>query len=131
MRQQFELPEEDEAGLKARGCVYETVKANNAMFLIVPDYIIPSGYNVQRAGLLLRIPSSYPDEQIDMAYFTPTLSLLSGKTIRQLSSVTLDNKPYQQWSRHRTLENPWRPGLDNICTHLVQVDNWLERELVG
>ena len=47
----------------------------------------------------------------------------------QLSAHALDGKQYQQWSRHRTAANPWRPGLDNVGTHLIQVDSWLQREL--
>jgi hypothetical protein len=64
-----------------------------------------------------------------MVYFLPTLALVSGKLIGQLSMQPFDGKQYQQWSRHRTAANPWRAGLDNVCTHLLQVDSWLEREL--
>lgn len=129
MRRQFQLPEEDEAGLNARGLLWETVIENNAKLLILPKYPIPVGYNVCEAGAALRIPPSYPDDQIDMAYFLPALALANGKPIAQLTMQPLDGKQYQQWSRHRTAQNPWRPGLDNICTHLLQVDSWLEREL--
>lgn len=129
MRRQFQLPEEDEAGLNARGLLWETAIENNAKLLILPKYPIPGGYNVREAGAALRIPPSYPDDQIDMAYFFPALALANGKPIGQLTMQPLDGKQYQQWSRHRTQQNPWRPGLDNICTHLLQVDSWLEREL--
>lgn len=128
MRRQFQLPPDDEAGLAARGLPFEAVKENNVNLLILPKYPIPVGYNVSEAVALLRIPPSYPDEQIDMVYFSPGLSLTSGKQIRQLSMCQHDGRQFQQWSRHRTGVNPWRPGLDNICTHLLQVDNWLERE---
>lgn len=129
MRHQFQLPEDDEAGLAARGLPFETVREGAAMLLILPTYPIPGGYNVRQAVALLRIPPTYPDEQIDMVYFSPSLSLTSGKHIRQLTPAQFDGKPYQQWSRHRTPQNPWRPGLDSICTHLLQVDDWLLREL--
>lgn len=129
MRRQFQIPEDDVAGLTARGLPFETMHEGKAMFLILPTYPIPAGYNVQQAVALLRIPPKYPDEQIDMVYFSPALSLTSGKHIRQLTSVQFDGKAFQQWSRHRTPQNPWRPGLDNICTHLLQVDSWLLREL--
>ena len=64
-----------------------------------------------------------------MVYFSPALALTSGRAIRQLSPLTIDGKSYQQWSRHRTPENPWRIGLDNVGTHLLQTDDWLQREL--
>jgi len=129
MRRQFQLGEEDEECLAARGLPWEAVIDNRAKWLIFPDYPVPEGYNVSAASAAIRIPPSYPDDQIDMVYFFPALALKSGKPIGQLSTIALDGKAYQQWSRHRTAANPWRPGLDNTCTHLLQVDSWLEREL--
>ena len=133
MRRQFQLTEEDEACLTARGLQWETVveTATKTKWLIVHAYPIPEGFNHRSASVALRIPPSYPDEQIDMAYFSPSLALLSGAAIKQLTMTTIDGKPYQQWSRHRTATNPWRPGLDNACTHLLQTDTWLERALKG
>ena len=67
----------------------------------------------------------YPDDQIDMVFFHPALALSSGRAIRQLSDVPFDGKTYQQWSRHRTQQNPWRADLDNVGTHLLLVKDWL------
>ena len=131
MRRQFQLTEEDEECLTARGHTWEAVVENNTKWLIVHGYPIPEGYNHRAAYAALRIPPSYPDDQIDMVYFSPALALVNGKAIKQLTPHALDGKQYQQWSRHRTAENPWRPGLDNAYTHLLQVDSWLERELRG
>jgi hypothetical protein len=129
MRRQFHLGEEDEECLAARGLAWEAIVENNTKWIIVHGYPLPDGYNHRTADAALRIPPSYPDDQIDMVYFLPGLALTSGKAINALTPLALDGKQYQQWSRHRTPANPWRPGLDNICTHLLQVDSWLEREL--
>lgn len=129
MRRQFELGEGDEEGLNAKGLPWETVVEANTKWLILNDYPIPLGYNTRTAIAALRIPPSYPDDQIDMIYFHPSLALASGRAIGQLTPFTLDQKQFQQWSRHRTAANPWRPGIDNICTHLLQADHWLAREL--
>lgn len=129
MRLTFQLAEEDEECLAARGQPWEAVIENNAKWLIFPEYPIPDGYNLRAASAALRIKPSYPDDDIDMVYFFPALALKSGRAIAQLTPFALDGKQYQQWSRHRTGANPWRPGLDNVCTHLLQVDSWLEREL--
>lgn len=129
MRQAFQLPEEDRVCLAARGLAWEAVVEGNAKWIIIPGYAIPAGYNHQSVSVALRIQPSYPDADIDMVYFFPALALTGGKAIKQISSINLDGKQYQQWSRHRTQKNPWRPGLDNVCTHLLQVDSWLEREL--
>jgi hypothetical protein len=131
MRRHFELSEEDEEYLKARGLQWETVIGGDAKWLIILNYPIPSGYNHATANVALRLKPSYPDDDIDMAYFLPILALASGKPIRQLSACQIDGKRYQQWSRHRTPENPWRPGIDNLGTHMLVVDDWLTREIVG
>lgn len=129
MRKQFQLPEEDEQGLAALGLEWEAVIDASTKWLIVHGYPIPEGYNYRQASAALRIPPSYPDDQIDMVYFSPALALTSGKIVRQLTPLVIDGKPFQQWSRHRTGENPWRPGLDSVSTHFLQVNNWLDREL--
>lgn len=128
MRRVFQLSEEDELCLSARGLVWEAIVEAGAKWLLFPEYEIPVGYNNRTATAAIRIKPSYPDDDIDMVYFFPALSLISGKAIGRLTPFTLDGKEYQQWSRHRTSENPWRPGLDDVCTHLLQVDSWLERE---
>jgi hypothetical protein len=131
VRRQFQFAEEDQECLAARGFEWEAVVEANTKtkWLIVHGYPIPEGYNVRTANAALRIPPSYPDDPIDMVYFFPALSALNGKLIKALTPHPVDGQQYQQWSRHRTAENPWRKGLDNICTHFLQVDSWLEREL--
>ena len=129
LRRDFKLPEEDVDCLDALRRKGETLATEGTKWLFISGYSIPAGYDHETADLALRIPPSYPDDQIDMVYFSPPLALKSGKAIRQLSPVTIDGKSYQQWSRHRRAANPWRPGLDNVGTHLLQVDDWLRREL--
>jgi hypothetical protein len=129
MRREFRLGEEDEDCLDGTGLEWETLLERRTKWLILRRYPIPAGYNVTVADVALRIPPSYPDDQIDMVYFHPGLALVSGRGIGALTPLTLEGREYQQWSRHRTAQNPWRPGLDNVCTHLLQVDSWLQREL--
>jgi hypothetical protein len=108
---------------------WEAIVEQTVKWLILRQFAIPAGYNVARADAALRIPPSYPDAQIDMVYFFPSLALANGRAIKALTPLQLEGKQYQQWSRHRTPANPWRPGLDNISTHMLQVVTWLEREL--
>jgi hypothetical protein len=101
-----------------------------AKWLIVRGFPVPAGYNHSASDVALRIPPSYPDVDMDMAYFYPELLLSSGKVIKQTHvRIPIEGKQYQQWSRHRTRANPWRAGLDNVCTHLLQVTTWLCREI--
>jgi hypothetical protein len=128
MRRAFDVTAEDEECLGASGHAWETVADNQAKWLIITNYPVPPGYNHQQVTIALRIPPSYPDDQIDMAYFWPPLVLTNGRPIPNLTPAPVDGKEFQQWSRHRTAANPWRPGLDNVCTHLLLVNTWLLKE---
>jgi hypothetical protein len=130
MRRQFQLAEEDETCLTARSTYWEAIIENTTKWVIVPDFAIPDGYNLRAASAAMRILPSYPDDQIDMVYFYPALALNNGRAIRQLTLCQIDGKQYQQWSRHRR-PGEWRSGIDNICTHMLQVDDWLQKELRG
>ena len=130
MRRDFILPEEDVECLNAMGLNWESIDINGAKWVFFRGFKIRAGYNVELADAAVRLPPLYPDDQIDMVYFFPALSKKSGSGIGALAAVSLENKQYQQWSRHRTSANPWRPGVDNICTHMIQVDSWLEREVL-
>jgi hypothetical protein len=130
-RRDFALGETDRDYLDTLGLAWETVKEGSQLWLLLPNWVLPDGYNVRTATLALRIPEAYPDTQIDMVYFSPALSRADGVAIRQLTPITILGQPYQQWSRHRTPANPWKPGHDDVSTHLALVDDWLRREFQG
>ncbi|MBD3636594.1 MAG: hypothetical protein HUJ25_04575 [Crocinitomicaceae bacterium] len=131
MRRDFALPEQDVDFLDANELKWETVKDRTGLWLIIYEYIIPSGYNHDIVDIALKIEGGYPVTQIDMVYFNPDLQKANGNNtpIKALARLNMDGKNWQRWSRHRTGENPWRPGLDDISTHLQMVKYWLEREL--
>ncbi len=131
LRREFRLPEGDEEELDASGRPWETIVQNDSRWVILHEYQIPTGYAQPTALLAVQISPSYPDGDLDMAYFHPHLSACDNRSIGGLSEHSLDGKNWQRWSRHRTPENPWRPGVDNISTHLLQVDCWLSREFEG
>ena len=59
----------------------------------------------------------------------PALQRVPAKAIPNLSDRPLAGLTFQQWSRHRTPQNPWRVGIDDLGTHLVLVGDWLVKEL--
>jgi hypothetical protein len=130
MRRQFDLPEADVDHLTARGLPWETLAEGDARWLVINDFPVPAGYNHSRVQLALRIEPAYPDTQIDMAYFFPALARADGGAIGALSSQAIDGRQFQRWSRHRTGNNPWRPGEDDLSTHLLLVEDWLRREFM-
>ncbi len=129
MRRHFKLPEIDEAYLKARGLPWETVIEREVQRVVLYDYPIPTGYFQKTATISVRLLSGYPDVQIDMASFCPKLQRSDGRSINATMTDTFDGKEWQCWSRHRTGANPWRPGIDNLETHLLMMDYLLAKEV--
>jgi hypothetical protein len=87
------------------------------------------GYGRQDVDAAVNVAPGYPDSQLDMVYFHPHLVRADGKPLGAVSGgVAIDGRDWQRWSRHRTPANPWRPGVDDLSTHLGLVHEWLARE---
>jgi hypothetical protein len=130
LRRHFRLPDHDEEFLDSLRLDWETVREGEILRLVIYDYSVPARYSIDKVTLYFRIEPTYPDTQIDMVYFLPHLQRQDGHAIGALSAEEFDGKTWQRWSRHRTTENPWRAGVDDVSTHLAAVDHWLARELV-
>lgn len=130
LKRDFALPEEDTEYLDTNCFQWETLSEGGNNWVIIDNYPVPAGYNFEKVKVALKIDSGYPVAQIDMVYFLPALIKLKGAPVNALTTQVIAGKTWQRWSRHRTGENPWRPGLDNVGTHLNMVTYWLERELI-
>ncbi len=128
MKREFELMPEDHEFITNLGLRWQTLKDKGQLWVVLHDYNLPYGYKQEKVDVAINIPSGYPRAQIDMVYFSPAISRVDNKPIRALASRIIDNKQWQRWSRHRTSQNPWREGVDNISTHLALVEFWLIRE---
>lgn len=131
LRREFQLPAEDLLYLDGLSLEWEAVNDGRAAWLIIHEWRLPDGYTLSEVSLALMIPPNYSDSQIDMVFFRPGLARADGQAIRALSSQTIVGTEWQRWSRHRTGANPWRPGEDDIASHLGLVDHWLRCELGG
>lgn len=129
MRRHFALPKNDVRFLDGLELEWEAVKDGSYMWVILHDWPIPPGYLQQQASAAIMIPPNYPAAQIDMVYFRPSLTLKNKKPIGATTySMQIDGNSWQRWSRHRTGENPWRVGIDDISAHMTLVQYWLARE---
>jgi len=129
VRRQFALPAEDTAWLDSTDWQYELVVDGGVRRVVIHGFPVPPGYRVDKVSVNVRIETGYPDAQIDMAYFLPALARADGRAIRATCDDPFDGKIWQRWSRHRTGANPWRPGIDNLSTHMAAVQEWLVRAL--
>lgn len=127
MRRDFNLPETDIDYLDTLSYPWDCL-TSSGNWVIIHNYPIPLGYNVSSVSLGLRIDPGYPNSQIDMVYFSPHIHRSDGKPIGALALQVIDGIQWQRWSRHRTGANPWKSGIDDISTHLLLINYWLERE---
>lgn len=130
-RRDFALPEGDVETLDAAGHRWEAIQLAGVPRVVIRDYPIRTGYGTAKADLMLRLLPGYPSTQIDMFYFHPPLARADGIPIRALVGDAFEGKNWQGWSRHRTGQNPWRPDIDDIGTHLALVEHCLAKEVGG
>ena len=128
----YDLPEEELEFLNSNfNDKWERVAEGNKRGLIIHSYGLPQGYTPNEVNLMLLIPTDYPAGQLDMFYFSPGVSISPEISRRDkfaiggLSFETHFGTQWQRWSRHYT----WRPGEDNIVTHVSYVRNELKSEL--
>lgn len=128
LRRQFDLLPEDENFLKEYGLSWETI-VDGSPWVLIHDFPTHEGYDHPRATAAIRLETGYPISALDMVYFFPALARKDGKTIGATNAVQqIDGKNFQRWSRHRTPQNPWKVGQDSLGSHVIIIEDWLERE---
>lgn len=87
---------------------------NQMICVVIVDHPIPAGLSPDRADLLLRLPSGFPDQAPDMFWLAPAVTA-SGRTIPNTElTETYLNRAWQRWSRH--YQQSWRAGIDDLAT---------------
>lgn len=127
-RRHFPLSDEDTQFLNDYGCPWETI-SDGSQWVLLHEFQTPEGYNHNHVTAAIRLETGYPTSPLDMVYFYPALQRIDGRPIGATSATqAIAGKEYQRWSRHRTAENPWKPGQDNLESHVVLIEDWLTRE---
>lgn len=102
-------------------------EAIDGRWILLHNFPVCDGFNVQNVTAAIKIPSSYPTTQLDMVYFHPAVLRVDGKAIPATGCTEMiDGKPFQRWSRHYK-PGTWHPDEDNIATHVMAIRDWLER----
>lgn len=128
-RRQFALQEEDTKFLDSLGLRWEAISAGSSLWIVIYGISAPAGFQVASVDVAIQIAPGYPTSQLDMAYFYPALARTDGKPISRADAVQdLDGKNWQRWSRHRVDASKWVPGVDNLESHFIFIQEWLQRE---
>jgi len=128
LRRQFDLLPSDHQILEEYGLPWETV-VDGSQWTLIHQFPTHPGYNQKEATAAIRMETGYPNTELQMVYFFPALSRRDGKPIAATDAIQrIDDKNFQRWSRHRTDANPWKIGRDNLGTHIILIEDWLERE---
>ena len=128
LRRDFDLLPQDEKFLEEYGLPWETI-SDGSQWVLIHEFPTHDGYNHLRVTAAIRMETGYPNTELNMVYFFPTLARKDGRVIGATQDKQVINgKTYQRWSRHRTAQNPWRPGVDGVDTHVFLIEDWLARE---
>lgn len=129
-RREFSLLTVDKKHLDALGVTWETFVVEEQRWLLLHNYPLPPGYQVETASLALLVPLVYPRAEIDMFFLCPALQRSSGQPIPATEHhQMIAGRSYQRWSRHRGASSPWNPQRDNVVTHLALVESAIAKEV--
>ena len=127
-RRDFELPDADRQFLDTYGLRWEAI-SDGSQWVLIHDLPLPDGYVQDKVTAAIRIEVGYPRSPLDMVYFRPAITRKDGRAVGATTvSQRIDGEVYQHWSRHRSRENPWNPAVDNLESHMILVEDWLDRE---
>ncbi len=129
-RREFALLGKDEAYLNERSLNWETFVDGGRRWLLLRNFVLPTGYNHSVVDIAIDVPPTYPRSEIDMFHCHPHLALTSGRPIAQTSVRTaIAGRSHQQWSRHLKGQTRWNPDTDSVMTHIAVIEAALLKEV--
>jgi hypothetical protein len=108
--------------LNQKGYKVTTTEGDGLFYLIFDDYVLPKGYNKSSTKLLLKVPPSYPNGNLDMFWTDNDLRLESGDGQANTNEEAILG---QNWLRFSWHPQKWNPGTDNLETFLEFVNRRL------
>jgi hypothetical protein len=108
--------------LQLDGYEIETFEESSLIILIFKEYILSPGYNKHFINLLLKVPLSFPNGNMDMFWTDPDLRLKNSNMPANTSEEIILGKKWLRFSWH---PKTWNPGVDNLKTYLEFVNRRL------
>ena len=121
------LLEQDAAFLVEKEYAYELFPEGGQLHVVIKDFQLPSQhYSPNKADLLIKIPSGYPNTPLDMFWTNPEIKLTNGQIPEKTESREEHRgKTWQRWSRHYV--TPWRPGIDSLKNFMQSIHIELQK----
>lgn len=130
IRRDFSLLAKDENHLNRRQLSWETMIEGQRRWLILRAFPLPRGYDHDAVDIAIDVPPTYPSAEIDMFFCEPHLTCSNGAVPPKTTArVSIENKSYQQWSRHLRGVTRWNSQTDSIISHLALVEEALLQEV--
>lgn len=93
---------------------FECIKQPNGwIFLLIPNFPIPSGFSHDKAKILIKLPPGFPDASPDMFWVMPHLKTKSGNIPQGTCFEPLLNQQWQRFSWHLK-PGAWQPGVSTL-----------------
>jgi len=130
LRRDFDLPEEDVQFLNSLNLTWEAIKEGNARAVILCGFPMSQLFQPTEVNLKIKIPNDYTSgAALDMFFTDVPVTRADGAAIKALTeSAVFNAKKWWQWSRHYPKDTKWRPGTDNLGTHICFVQHVLDEE---
>ncbi|QDH78729.1 hypothetical protein FKX85_06635 [Echinicola soli] len=128
-RRDFHLFPDDQKFLSEKQYTWEAITEGRVNWILIKGFKLPNGLNHASIDIAVKIPQQYPRAEIDMIFFPAKISRDNGREFSRQTPTTFRGKHWYQWSRHRNKRiSPWKPGVDNLETHLDLMYHCLQQE---
>ena len=125
------LPVVDSAFLNERYIVHEIVVESGMTCIVIPQWLLPEGFDRPAADLLIRLTPGYPDVPPDMWWFDPPVMKADGQALPATNvKEHYLGRTWQRWSRHFSGQQ-WKSGVDCLESYLALIRQDLKRGVNG
>jgi hypothetical protein len=100
---------------------YSVTPDGGFLCVVLHDFKLRPGYNVEAADLLVRLPPGFPDAAPDMFWIDPPIARTDGVGISAADQYEMHlGRRWQRFSRHLA-GGEWRAGVDSIESYLALI----------
>ena len=133
LRRDFPLPDEDVQSLNGWELYWEAVEEGRQRAVLIYGFPLKEPFQPNKVDLKIKLPMDYSSgAALDMFFTSVQVTRADGREVPMLTQAGMfDDKAWWQWSRHYPSGTKWRPGVDNLGTHISFVQNILNEEAGG